>query len=81
MKSVMTTEELAAEIGVKPQTLRTWRSRSEGPAHFRVSAGGPVRYRRSDVDLWMEERVAASRGASSTGRPDGHSRITSPCDE
>lgn len=78
---VLTTEELANELGLKPQTLRSWRAKGLGPAWFAVSDGGPVRYRRSDVEAWMEERLAVNQQQVSVDRRNDHSVITSPCDE
>ena len=46
-------EALSALIDVPVGTLRQWRHRGEGPPGLRL--GGHVRYRRSDVDKWLEE--------------------------
>ena len=78
---IVSTEKLAAYLGLKPQTLRTWRQEGKGPAWFRVSDRGPVRYRMSDIEDWMSKRVAASRAGDSTSRRGDYSKVTSPCDE
>jgi len=50
--------EAARYLGVSEGALRLWRSRGEGPRHFKA---GPklVRYRRTDLDLWIEARLSA----------------------
>jgi len=48
--------EAAAELlGLKAQTLACWTHRGEGPPY--VKLGHSVRYRRSDLDRWVESRV------------------------
>lgn len=49
---LITSEELAEELRVKVDTLRQWRHKKTGPAFTRV--GRFVRYRRSDVDAYLE---------------------------
>lgn len=48
--------ELADYLGVPVATLYQWRHRREGPPGFRV--GRHVRYRWSDVEDWIEQRLA-----------------------
>ena len=50
-------EEQAGQYvgGLSPVTLQTWRSRGDGPPFLKV--GRLVRYRRSDLDAWLESRV------------------------
>lgn len=55
MKDVMTTEELAAELGFSPRTVKNWRFTERGPKHFTIH--GKVRYRREDVCRWMDEQA------------------------
>ena len=50
----VTEREAAARMGVAAVTLRLWRGRGVGPAHYRF--GRLVRYRPSDVDEWIEDR-------------------------
>ena len=55
----------ARYVGVTQATLRFWRSRGEGPRYFR--AGKLIRYRRVDLDSWIEERLstpACNEGAA-----------------
>lgn len=53
-------DALAAELGVKPGTLRWWRHMGCGPDFIRYTER-VVRYRREDVDRWLEERYAESK--------------------
>lgn len=49
-------ERQAAEyIGASVFALRSWRSSKKGPTFFR--AGKLVRYRRGDLDAWIESRL------------------------
>ena len=51
---MLTTEEAAAIVGVRPSSLSTWRYRSTGPRAFKV--GGQWRYRESDLHTWMQSQ-------------------------
>jgi hypothetical protein len=42
-----------AGLDVKPQTMRLWRFRGRGPAYLKPC--GKVRYRRSDLDAFIEK--------------------------
>lgn len=63
MKDVMTTKELAAELGYHPATLVNMRAgsadrRGKGPAWVKMPGrAGAVRYRRQDVEAWLEKHV------------------------
>ena len=46
---LITVKELAAFLGVQPQTVRKWKE--EGPRRFRY--GKHIRYRESDVLEWL----------------------------
>ncbi|MGI5127452.1 helix-turn-helix transcriptional regulator [Pseudonocardia sp. CA-107938] len=54
----LTGRQVAALIGVSPNTLRRWRHNSIGPAASRL---GPraVRYERAAVDEWLRTRQPA----------------------
>lgn len=54
-EQLMTVQELAQYLGVPAGTLYQWRYRREGPPGFRV--GRHVRYRRSDVQEWIEQQL------------------------
>lgn len=40
-------------LGVSAGTLRAWMRKAQGPTYFR--AGKLLRYRRSDLDAWIEK--------------------------
>ena len=54
---LLTTEQAAAHLAVPARTLQAWRSkgRYSGPPYVRLSSH--VRYRISDLDAWVAERV------------------------
>jgi excisionase family DNA binding protein len=49
----MSVDQVAAYTGVSPETLNTWRSRGNGPQWCKLG-GKIVRYRRADIDAWIE---------------------------
>ncbi|MGW3927859.1 helix-turn-helix transcriptional regulator [Streptomyces microflavus] len=55
-------QETAALAKVAVQTLANWRARKSGPRYTKLSSGrtGRVRYRRSDVLTWLDERQVAA---------------------
>ena len=50
---LLTLTETAEVLQISPQTLYRWRSHGEGPVGYRLLGGG-VRYRRTDVDAWVQ---------------------------
>lgn len=48
------TRELAAMLGMSPQSLANWRSRGEGPCYVKVGTR-TVRYRAEDVRKFLKE--------------------------
>lgn len=60
----LTTVEAADYLGLQRTTLEAWRCRGGGPAF--VKLGRAVRYRRADLDAWIDSRVRAntSEGAA-----------------
>lgn len=51
--------QAAAYIGIAKSTLYTWRTRRPGFGPRAVKAGGALRYRRSDLDAWIEAHAEA----------------------
>jgi predicted DNA-binding transcriptional regulator AlpA len=62
-QELMTPAEVSARVRVAVKTLEGWRYRGEGPPWFRAGSRA-VRYRRQDVDRWLEQRVAAATGGA-----------------
>jgi excisionase family DNA binding protein len=59
----MTSKEVAALVGVTAPTVRSWKHRGSGPPCYVVV--GAVRYRRSEVEAWLEaQRLEPSTKAS-----------------
>lgn len=56
---LLTEAETARLIGFSTRTLQKWRMIGEGPRFVRVTARA-VRYRRSDIDEWIESRLRTS---------------------
>ena len=54
---LLSIDELARYLAVPPKTLYAWRTRGAGPPGFRV--GRHVRYRWTDVQAWILQRVEA----------------------
>lgn len=55
---VFTTPEAAAYVRLKKPTLERFRLTGQGPRFCKL--GGAVRYRRGDLDAWLEARSVRS---------------------
>lgn len=53
---LMTTEQAAAYLAVKPATLMVWRSTNRKKLAY-IKVGGAVRYRRQDLDQFIADNV------------------------
>jgi excisionase family DNA binding protein len=51
---LLTQQQLADELQVSLRTLERWRQEGTGPAFIRV--GRSPRYRRADIDAWLERQ-------------------------
>jgi len=51
-------QQTAAILGLSPGTLSVWRSTGRYELAF-VKIGARVRYRRCDLDAWLDSRVRA----------------------
>jgi excisionase family DNA binding protein len=60
-ESLMTVEQVADYLNVPVKTVYRWRLTGTGPRGARV--GRYVRFRRSDVEAWVERRVEEERAA------------------
>lgn len=55
---VMTPVQVAEWLSIPKNTLYAWRSRGKGPKASKV--GRHLRYRRSEVERWLDEQAKAS---------------------
>ncbi len=61
---LLTAEQLAAELGLHQVTLAQWRMvDGKGPAFIKI--GSSVRYRRSDVEAWLDKQTRTVTEGSS----------------
>ena len=56
---LLTVEDLAEYLDVPMATVYAWRYRRQGPPGFRV--GRHLRFRWSDVERWIKDRIAQTR--------------------
>lgn len=57
----LSTEELAAELGIAPITLKRWQGLKQGPPVTRI--GRRVLYRRAAVQAWLVKQEQKSPSA------------------
>lgn len=57
-QSTFTPIQAAKYLGISEGALRLWRSEGKGPRHFKAGEK-PIRYRRIDLDSWIEARLSA----------------------
>jgi len=65
---LLTDQQAADILAVEPRTLRLWRN-TRGLPHIKISSK-VIRYRRADVDAWLERRrtvIQPHRSVSRTG--------------
>lgn len=63
---LLTEAEAAAYLNYRPRTLASWRLSGRGPRFLAVSRTS-VRYRRSDLDEWIESKVRRSTSDDGEG--------------
>lgn len=51
-EELLDVKRLAEFLSVSPYSVRRWHRQGMGPPSFRV--GGMIRYRRSEVEAWLE---------------------------
>ena len=59
LDQLLTEPEAAAFLNFSPRALQAWRVRGGGPPYVKISTRA-VRYRKSDLDRWIEERLRTS---------------------
>jgi hypothetical protein len=52
----LTTNEAAELVGRAVGTLANWRSQGKGPDYYHIQTGGPVSYKRIELEAWIESR-------------------------
>jgi excisionase family DNA binding protein len=52
---LLTVDQLAEWLGKPKATLYAWRSRGQGPRAIRV--GNVLRYRRSEIERWLDQQT------------------------
>jgi excisionase family DNA binding protein len=52
--ALLTQQQLADELQVSVRTLERWRQEGTGPVFIQV--GRSPRYRRADIDAWLERQ-------------------------
>lgn len=65
---MLTETQAAAYLGYQPRTLAAWRYKGGGPVFVCVSRTS-IRYRRSDLEAWIEERRRRSTSDPGPSRP------------
>ena len=58
MNDLMNTREAASYLRLGKPTIERFRMTGEGPRYAKL--GGAVRYRRCDLDDWLESRLTQS---------------------
>ena len=58
---LLTEDQTATRLGVKPQTLAVWRSTKRYGLRY-VKVGHLVRYFRKDIEEWLLSRIVESGG-------------------
>ena len=57
--SLVTTQQLASYLQIPVGSIHRWRYRGTGPRAIRV--GRHLRFRREDVDAWLDEQASRDR--------------------
>lgn len=73
---LLTVEEVAEWLGVPVGTIYAWRYRNTGPASYKV--GRHVRFRRADVEGWLEDKRTEPIQPSSLRRSLGVATVRNP---
>jgi len=55
VERLMSIDDVAQMLGIPVRTLYAWRTTGKGPRGIRV--GRWVRYRRADVEAWLEQQA------------------------
>ncbi len=63
-QNLLDTESAASVLGVKAGTLEVWRTYGKGPKFLKI--GRSVRYRRQDLEAYLEDSVMSSTSEYNT---------------
>ena len=58
-ESLFTEPQAARFLNFTPRCLQAWRQRGGGPKFIRISSRA-IRYRKSDLDDWIDEKIKSS---------------------
>ena len=61
---IFTIDEAADYLAIPKATLYTWRTRRAGYGPRAMKVGGSLRYRRSDLDVWILEHLESGDSES-----------------
>ena len=64
---LLSPDDVARQTGLSVETLAQWRSQKRGPNFVKISRNC-VRYRQSDLDGWLAERIVRTDQYSSDRR-------------
>jgi predicted DNA-binding transcriptional regulator AlpA len=64
---LLAAEDVAQITGLSTETLAQWRSQKKGIPYVKISRNC-VRYRQSDLDAWLAERIVRTDEVSSERR-------------
>ena len=67
LNDLLDNEQTSTLLGIKPNTLEIWRCKGKGPRFIKLGTEkqSPIRYRRADVENWIERQSFASTSAYS----------------
>lgn len=57
-QNTLTPKQAAKYVGISEGALRLWRAEGRGPRYFKAGEK-LVRYRKTDLDAWIEARLSA----------------------
>ena len=66
--NTMNVDQAATYLGISKATLYTWRTRRPGFGPRAVKAGGVLRYRKADLDVWIEAHAEPSNDSSPSSK-------------
>ena len=69
LEPLLSAQDLAEFLDVPVATIYAWRYRRQGPPGLRV--GKHLRYRRADVDEWIDRRIEDSKRGLNPGSASG----------